>query len=547
VSIASRAAKTITWTFDTSVSVENDIIRERVLLDEGGTFTGAGLTVDRAIRVISENIASLPLQVFERLPKGKRLAPDHRLYGMLHDAPNPEMTSMVFREAMQSHIEAWGNAYAEIEYDTDGFPLYLWPLRPDRMTVVRDDGQLVYLYRTLDGKEQRLSKRQVFHIPGIGYDGRIGYSPIHMARQAIALGQAVEEFAGRFYANDARPGIAIMLGPEYEYDDDAKKRLAESFDATHAGLKNKHRTAVLDEGMGLEQIGWPPELGKLVSESQKWDVPTTSRIFNLSPHMLHDLERSTFNNIEEQGLNVSTYQFRPRTVRWEQQIKLQLMREDTRHFAEHNLDGFLRGKMEDRMKAYWQMFQMGAISPNEIRASENRNQREDDAGDQFYVPVNIESVSEDEEETPVLPPLQLATRSSKALDRAVVEKYEPLFEDVTRNLIDLERRMVMREAEKRLAASQSESTKSMVDALTEIAARPQGPTSIEMKLPDSFSLESQPINVTVPEQPAPQVTVDTSQFAKALRELRDEIRAPRTRKIIRDDNNVITGVFEESA
>lgn len=466
MSIASRAAKSITWNFDPTVSPENDIIRERVLLDGGGVFTGKSVTVDKAlgfvpifaaVRVISENIASLPLQVFERLPdgKGKRLAPEHRLYSMLHDSPNPEMGSMVFRETMQSHIETWGNCYAEIEYDTDGFPLNLWPLRPNDMTVMRDDnGQLVYLYRTPDGKEQRLSRRQVFHIPGLGFDGRVGYSPIHLAKQGIALGMAAEEFAGRFYANDARPGIALKLGPEYEYDDDAKKRLAESFDATHSGLSNKHRTAVLDEGMSIEQIGWPAELGKMVGEAMKWTVPTASRIFNISPHMLHDLERSTFNNIEEQGLNVSTFQFRPRTVRWDQQIKLQLMRDDARHFAEHNLDGFLRGKIEDRMKAYWQMFQMGAITPNEIRASENRNHRDDPDGDQFYVPVNIAPVGEPvEDEMPALPPLQLAVRSIKAADpKEAATRFAPLFERLTREMVAFEREQVLAEAQRRFAA-----------------------------------------------------------------------------------------------
>lgn len=464
MSIAARAAKSVTWTFDPTVSPDNDVIRERVLLDDNGIFTGSSVSVDKAmgfvpvmaaIRVISENIASLPLQVFERLPagRGRRLAPEHRLYSMLHDSPNPEMGSMVFREAMQSHLESWGNAYAEIEYDTDGFPLYLWPLRPDHMTVLREDGELVYLYHTADG-DQRLTRRNVFHIPGLGYDGRVGYSPIHLARQAIALGQATEEFAGRFYQNDGRPGIAIRLGPEYDYDDDAKKRLAESFDATHAGLKNKHRTAVLDEGMGLEQIGWPAELGTLVAESQKWTIPTTSRIFNLSPHMLHDLERATFSNIEEQGLNVSTYQFRPRTIRWDQQIKLQLMRDDPRHFAEHNLEGFMRGKLEDRMKAYQVRWSMASLSPNEIREKENENPIE--GGDTYYAPVNYAPVIGAEEPEPEavtpLPPLQLAAaQSAKTIaDRTrLAREYAPLLEQVTSRIIAFEQRQVLDELERR--------------------------------------------------------------------------------------------------
>jgi HK97 family phage portal protein len=458
MSIAARAAKSLTITFDPTVPDDHDVIREAAS-GLSSIYTGRSVTVDKAlgfvpvlaaIRIISETVASLPLQVFQRLDRGKRAAPEHRLYSLLHDQANPEMTSFVWREVSQSHIEAWGNAYSEIEFDTDGFPLYLWPLRPDRMQVLRQDGRLVYLYTTPDGQRNRLERRQVFHVPGLGFDGRIGYSPIHMARQAIAIGMAAEEFAGRFYANDARPGIAIKLGPDYDYDDEAKRRLAESFDATHAGLGNKHRTAVLDEGMSLEEIGFAADDAQLI-EQQKWSIPTTSRIFNLSPHMLHDLEKATYSNIEEQGINVTTYQFRPRLVRWEQQIKMQLLEGDTRHFAEFNVDGLLRGKLEDRMKAYWQMFQMAAISPNEIRALENRNPV--DGGDVYYHPVNIEPI---DQPAPVPQPLRLvASRSAKSMEdrRKIAARYAPLFEDVTRRIVEFEREKVLEEARRRLGAA----------------------------------------------------------------------------------------------
>lgn len=468
MSIASRAAKTVTWTFDPNVAPENDIIREQVLLDDGGVWTGKTVTVDRAfgfvpvyaaIRVLSESVASLPLQVFKRTAKGKDLAQDHRLYSILHDSPNPEMTSFTWREVSQSHLESWGNAYSEIEYADDGFPLYLWPLRPDRMTVLRDEGRLVYLYRTMDGEEQRLSHRQVFHIPGLGYDGRVGYSPIHMARQSIALGLAAEEFAGRFYANDARPGVAIKLGPEYDYDDDAKKRLAESWDATHAGLSNKHRTAVLDEGMGIEQIGFPAEDAQLV-EQQQWSVIQTCRIFNIQPHMLHALERATFNNVEELGLNYVTYSLRNRLVRWEQQSKLQLFEGDPDHFAEHNVDGLLRGRLEDRMKAYWQMFQMGALNADEIRAKENMNPREDGRGDVYYTPVNLQEAGETEvDEVPTLQLIEGTAQSMKATSpaqqrRTTAARFRPLFEKVTSAIVDFERENVMAEVERQFAESE---------------------------------------------------------------------------------------------
>lgn len=462
MSIASRAAKTITWTFDPTVSPENDIIRERVLLDGGGSFTGKSVSVDKAmgfvpvmaaVGLMSETVGSLPLPTYQRVGKGKEVAFDHRMYELLHDQANPEMGAMVLREFIQSQCHGHGTGFAEIEYDTDGFPLHLWPLRSDSMEVFREGGGLIFLYTLPDGTQVRLKSRQVFRLPGRGNNGITGVSPIHWARQAIALGMASEEMAGRFYQNDARPGIAIRLGPEYDYDDDAKKRLAESFDSTHAGLSNKHRTAILDEGMELETFGFSAEDAQLI-EQQKWSVEQVCRIFNIPPHMIHALERATFNNVEELGLNFVTYSLRPWLVRWEQQIKMQLFGDDKRHFAEFKVDGLLRGKLEDRMKAYWQMFQMGAITPNEIRASENRNHRDDPDGDTFYVPVNISPVSEEEvPELPVLPPLQLATRSAKAVDdrKRIADRYRPLFERVTRELITFEQEQVLAEAERRFA------------------------------------------------------------------------------------------------
>ncbi len=459
MSIASRAAKSITWTFDPTVSPENDIIRERVLLDGGGVFTGKGVSVDKAmgfvpvmaaIRLLSETIGSLPLAVYQRLERGKQINPFHRAYGLLHDQANPEMSSMIFREVIQSQALAWGTGYAEIERDSDGYPLYLWPLRSDSMEAVRDGSRLMFLYTHADGSRSRLKAEQVFRLPALGSNGITGYSPIHQARQALALGLAAEEMAGRFYANDARPGIVLKLGPEYEYDDDAKKRLAESFDATHAGLSNKHRTAVLDEGMDIDQIGFPADDAQLV-EQQKWSVEQVCRIFNVPPHMLHSLDRATFNNIEEMGLNFVTYSLRPWLVRWEQQIKMQLLADDPAHFAEFNVEGLLRGKIADRMQAYWMRFQMGSISPNEIRGKENENPIE--GGDEYFRPANVQPL-EEPLALPELPPLQLlGTRSVKATDpKEAASRFAPLFERLTREMVAFEREQVLAEAQRRFAA-----------------------------------------------------------------------------------------------
>jgi HK97 family phage portal protein len=527
VSIASRAAKSITWTFDPTVPPHHDVIREQ--LEEGGNnWTGRSVSIDKAlgfvpvmaaIRLRAETIGSLPLHTYQRLDAGKRINRNHRIYSMLHDQANPEMTAMVFRETMQAHADSWGTGYAEIEYDTDGFPMWLWPLKPGQMEVFRADaneenfneGELVFLYTHGDGKRSKLGTEQVFRLPGLGSNGITGYSPIQMARQALALGLAAEEFAGRYYSNDARPGVVLRLGPEFDYDDEAKKRLAEAFDARHAGLTNKHRTAVLDEGMDISEIGFNAEDSQLIEE-QKWSVEQVARIFNIPPHMLHHLERATFNNIEEMGLNFVTYSLRPWLVRWEQQIKMQLLRDDANHFAEFNVDGLLRGKLADRMKAYWSMFQMGAISPDEIRASENRNPREDGGGDIFYTPTNLAAAGETEvDEALPFPPLRLASaQSAKALDQDAIRKYQPLFEDVTRNLIDLERRMVMREAEKRYAQQEQETTMSMFDAIAKIADRPAPQITMAegMVKVDVHPGEAPNVTVNVPEQPPAQVSVN---------------------------------------
>ena len=456
MSIAARAAKSITISFDPTVPDDHDVIRE-VATGLSGSYTGKSVTVEKAlgfvpimaaIRLMAETIGSLPFHVYQRVERGGReVAADHRLYELLHDQANPEMTAMVFREVVQGQTHAWGTGYAEIEYDTDGFPLYLWPLQSGSMAPYRQNGALLYLYRTPDGKEQRLSARQVFRLPAFGANGITGYAPIHWSRQAIALGLASEEMAGRFYSNDARPGVAITVPVEIDMDDEAKKRLAESFDATHTGLSNKYRTAILDEGMGLETFGFNADDAQLI-EQQKWSVEQVARIFNIPLHLLHDLERATFNNIEEMGLNFVTYSLRSWLVRWEQQVKMQLFAGDRRHFAEFNVDGLQRGKLEDRMKAYWQMIQMAAISPNEIRALENRNPI--DGGDAYYHPVNVAPIEEVQDVTPQ--PLRLVAVRAKSIEdrRRIAARYAPLFEDVTRRIVEFERERVLEEARRRL-------------------------------------------------------------------------------------------------
>ncbi len=161
------------------------------------------------VRVLSETIASLPLHVYRRTGQGKEKAMDHGLYYLLHDEPNPEMTSFVFRETLMGHLLLWGNAYAQIIRDERGRVIGLYPLLPDRMEVGRSkQGELYYRYQK-EGREYLLRWEEVLHIPGLSFDGLVGYSPIAMAMNAIGMALATEEYGSKLFANDARPSVVL--------------------------------------------------------------------------------------------------------------------------------------------------------------------------------------------------------------------------------------------------------------------------------------------------------------------------------------------------
>ena len=360
-----------------------------------GTAAGVAVTpttaltntaVLAAVRVLAESVASLPLIVYERLERGKQRAPQHWLYPLLHDAPNPEMTAFEWRELGMVHLALWGNFYNEIELSNSGRPLALWPLRPDRMTMLRDGGELVYRVDLQDGQAVELGAERVFHVRGMGSDGLKGYSLISLARQAIGLGLAAEEFGARFFGNGAVPGIVLqhpgVLGGE------AYERLRNSWNERHQGLENAQRAAILEEGMTVEKIGIPPEDAQFLATRQ-FQVVEVARIFRIPPHLLMDLERATFSNIEQQSIEFVVQTLRPWLVRWEQAIaaRLQTPADRQRYFAEFLIDGLLRGDTVSRYQAYSIGRQWGWLSANEIRELENANPV--DGLDEYLVPMNM--------------------------------------------------------------------------------------------------------------------------------------------------------------
>jgi HK97 family phage portal protein len=344
------------------------------------------------VRILSETLAGLPLHVYRYNDSGgKEKYLKHPLYKLLHDEPNPEMTSFAFRETLMSHLLLWGNAYAQIIRNARGEVIALYPLMPNKMTVDRDSkGRLFYLYsRTSDdaptlGDDSQvyLAPSEVLHIPGLGFDGLIGYSPIAMAKNAVGLAIATEEYGAKFFANGAAPG-GVLEHPGTIKD---PQKVKESWNSAYQGSQNAHRVAVLEEGMKYQPIGISPEQAQFL-ETRKFQINEIARIFRVPPHMLADLEKSSFSNIEQQSLEFVKYTLDPWVVRWEQSMCRALLMESEKPivFIKFNVDGLLRGDYVSRMSGYATARQNGWMSANDIRELENLDRIPAEFGGDLYL------------------------------------------------------------------------------------------------------------------------------------------------------------------
>jgi len=343
------------------------------------------------VRVLAEGVASLPLNFYERTEDGsKRKAADHPLYFLLHNEPNPEMTSFVFRETLMTHLLLWGNAYAQIIRNGRGEVLALYPLMPDRMDVNRDEeGRLYYEYttssddaKTLESGTIRLSPLEVLHIPGLGFDGLVGYSPIAMAKNAVGMAIACEEYGARFFEKGAAPS-GVLEHPSILKDPD---KIRESWQSTFGGSANSGKVAVLEEGMKYTPVSIPPDQAQFL-ETRKFQLDEIARIYRVPPHMIGDLEKSSFSNIEQQSLEFVKYTLDPWITRWEQAMEraLILPSERSKYFVKFNVDGLLRGDYESRMNGYAIARQNGWMSANDIRELENLDRIPEESGGDLYL------------------------------------------------------------------------------------------------------------------------------------------------------------------
>ena len=375
----------------------------------GGTTSGNRVTEQSAmqmtavyacVRILSEAIAGLPVHLYHYTETGsKEKAVGHPLYFLLHDEPNPEMTSFVFRETMMTHLLLYGNAYSQIIRNGKGEVIGLYPLMPNRMTVDRDDkGQIYYQYQVSDSdaptmKEGtvNLKKEDVLHIPGLGFDGLVGYSPIAMAKNAIGLSIATEEYGAKFFANGATPG-GILEYPGTVKDPD---RVRESWNKGFSG-RNSHKVAILEEGMKYTPISISPNEAQFL-ETRKFQIDEIARIFRVPPHMVGDLEKSSFSNIEQQSLEFVKYTLEPWLMRWEQSINRALLspNEKSTYFVKFNVDGLLRGDYQSRMNGYATARQNGWMSANDIRELENLDLiPEEDGGDLYLINGNMTKLAD---------------------------------------------------------------------------------------------------------------------------------------------------------
>ena len=347
------------------------------------------------VKVISETVASLPLKLHKEESNGDTAkAKHHPLYHLLADCPNNEMTAFTFREVMMTNLLLWGNAYAFIRRNRAGQIAELYPLKAKNMEVFRDPQTDNLRYRYTSDNEAKTilyRPRQVLHIPAFSFDGVVGVSPITYAREAMGLSLAAEEFGARWFSNGARPG-AILEHPTTIKDPD---KLRAAWESVYKGVKNSNKIAVLEEGVKYRDVGMSPQDSQFL-DTRQFQLAEICRIFRVPPHMIHDLSRSTFSNIEHQSIDFVVHTIRPWLVRWEQAIKRALLTETERtiYFAKFKVDGLLRGDFNSRMQGYAVARQNGWMSANEIRALEDMNKIPADlGGDDYKVNGNMINIA----------------------------------------------------------------------------------------------------------------------------------------------------------
>jgi len=339
-----------------------------------------------AVSLISGDVASLPLVLYKTDGKKKERYTAHPLYRILHDAPNPEMSSITWRRTVQAHALTWGGGISEIERSKGGGVAHLWPITPDRVMAERQAGRLQYRISNPNGPDTTLAAEDALHIPGLGFDGISGYSVIGKARESIGLGMAAERFGATFYGNGSTFG-GVFQHP-LKMSDTARKNFKDALDHQHKGVDRAHKWLVVEEGMTYTRLGIPPNDAQFL-ETRQFQIAEIARWFNVPPHKIGDLSNATFSNIEHQSLDYYRTTLIHWLETWEQEINRKLISplERNQQFVEHVTEGILRGDSAGRAALQTAEFQIGGLTPNETRALSNRDPIT--GGDTVFVPLNM--------------------------------------------------------------------------------------------------------------------------------------------------------------
>ncbi len=414
-----------------------------------------------AVERLSRAVSTLPLMIYRRLPAGGRERDtSHKLWPLLHDAPNEEHTAQEFRQFQMVSLLLRGNSFSYIDRARSGDVKAMWPLRTDQISTERISGNVVYTWRPSTAKEKSFPRTQIHHLRGLSKNGLTGLSPIQLAQESVGLGLAAEEFGARFFSGGANAG-SVLMHPK-ELSEPARKRLKDSFDQAGEGLSKSHKSILLEEGLEWKKMSVDPRDAQFI-ELRKFQIRDGARMFGVQPHLIGDLDDATFTNIESQGIEFVVYTLAYWLTMFEQAIHRDLFTEADRktHFVEFLVEGLLRGDVAARGEFYAKLFQMGAMNRNEIRARENLNPVP--GGDRFFVPLNLAAL--DENGVPIVrasagdrrahpqardvqPPERRA--ADGASRRALREGFAGLFAEATRRVLKSERQLVMKEAKRQL-------------------------------------------------------------------------------------------------
>lgn len=374
-----------------------------------------------AIHILAETLGQLPLSLIRKDGSDKEQARDDPRFSLLHDQPNTEMTSINWRSTVQAHVVTTGNGYNWIMRNQAGLPIELIPLMPHVTSLKRENGRLVYHSRTnVDGRDItfRLNPADVLHIPGLGFDGLSGYSPIRMQAEQLGAGLATQEFAARFFGNGANiSGLVTVPGKVQDLS-----KMRKEWNAAFAG-ENQMKTAIVDQGAGYTRIGIPPEDAQFL-QTREFSIDEVARMYRIPPHMLARMGQATFSNVEHVGIDFVTYTMLPWLTRWEQELNRKLLTIEERQtmFFKFNVTGLLRGDQKTRYESYRSAIQVGWMTRNEARTLEEFN--EIDGLDEPLQPMNMTTVGGDGDNPDNEPRLMLVVR--KAARNLVVKETNAL-------------------------------------------------------------------------------------------------------------------------